>query len=122
MTKLTAEYLIDDLTPAERARAERVEAILPVLRERAAKMDHDGYLDPANIRTLSDAGLLGLVVPEAYGGLGGGLRDWAAAAFAIGTVCPSTGLCYFFHNTSASRGTLALAALEAGLFNAEEAP
>lgn len=122
MSKLTAEYLIDDLTPAERARAERVEAILPVLRERATQMDHDGYLDPANIKTLSDAGLLGLVVPEAYGGLGGGLRDWAAAAFAIGTVCPSTGLCYFFHNTSASRGTLALAALGAGLFNAEEAP
>lgn len=122
MTQLTAEYLIEDLTPAERARAERVEAILPVLRERAAKMDHDGYLDPANVKTLSDAGLLGLVVPEAYGGLGGGLRDWAGAAFAMGTVCPSTALCYFFHNTSAPRGTLALAALDAGKFSADEAP
>lgn len=122
MTKLTAEYLIEDLTPSERARAERVESILPALRERAAKMDHDGYLDPENIKTLSEAGLLGLVVPEAYGGFGGGLRDWAGAAFAIGTVCPSTALCYFFHNTSASRGTLALAALDAGLFTAEEAP
>lgn len=122
MTKLTAEALIDDLTPAERARAERVEAILPVLKSRAEKMDHDGYLDPENVKTLSEAGLLGLMVPEAYGGLGGGLRDWAAAAFAIGTVCPSTGLTYFFHNTSASRGTLALAALDAGLFSAEEAP
>ena len=35
MTKLTAEYLIDDLTPAERQRAERVEAILPTLKARA---------------------------------------------------------------------------------------
>lgn len=122
MAKLTAEHFLDDLTPAERARAERVEAILPVLKERAEKMDHDGFLDPANVRTLSDAGLLGLVVPEAYGGLGGGLRDWAAASFAMGTVCPSTALTYFFHNTSASRGTLALAALEAGLFDAQEAP
>lgn len=122
MTKLTAEYLLDDLTDAERARAERVESILPTLAERAGKMDHDGYLDPENIKTLSDAGLLGLVVPEEYGGLGGGLRDWAAACFAIGSVCPSTGLTYFFHNTSASRGTLALAALEAGLYTDEEAP
>lgn len=122
MNRLTAEALIDDLTPAERARTERVEAILPVLAERAIAMDHDGYLDPANIRTLSETGLLGLVVPEAYGGLGGGLRDWAAACFAIGTVCPSTALCYFFHNTSASRGTLALAAIEAGLFSADEEP
>ena len=122
MAKLTAEYLIDDLTPAERARAERVEAILPVLKARAEKMDHDGFLDPANVKTLADAGLLGLVVPEAYGGLGGGLRDWAGAAFAMGTVCPSTALTYFFHNTSASRGTLALAALEAGLFKGDEIP
>ena len=122
MSKLIAEALIDDLTPAERARAERVEAILPVLAARAEKMDHDGFLDPANVTTLSEAGLLGLVVPEAYGGLGGGLRDWCAAAFAIGTVCPSTALTYFFHNTSASRGTLALAALDAGKFSAEEAP
>ena len=122
MSKLTAEYLIDNLTPAERKRAERVEAILPVLRERATKMDHDGFLDPANVKTLSEAGLLGLVVPEAYGGLGGGLRDWAGAAFAMGTVCPSTALTYFFHNTSASRGTLALAALQAGLFTQQEAP
>lgn len=122
MTKLIAESLIDDLTPAERERVARVEAILPILRERAGRMDHDGFLDPANVTTLSEAGLLGLVVPEAYGGLGGGLREWAAVSFAIGTVCPSTALCYFFHNTSASRGTLALAALEAGKFTAEEAP
>ncbi len=122
MSKLTAEYLIDDLTPAERARAEKVEAILPVLAERAEKMDHDAFFDPANVVTLSDAGLLGLMVPEEFGGLGGGLRDWAGAAFAIGTVCPSTALTYFFHNTSASRGTLALAALEAGKFSEEEAP
>lgn len=122
MAKLTAELLIDDLTPAERERMERVESVLPTLRERATAMDHDGFLDPANVRTLSDAGLLGLVVPKEYGGLGGGLRDWAGAAFAMGTACPSTGLCYFFHNTSASRGTLALAAMEAGKFASDEAP
>ncbi len=122
MSRLTAEILIDDMSPAERERAERVESVLPALRQNAEAMDHDGFLNPENVRILSDAGLLGLVVPEEYGGLGGGLRDWAAASFAIGTVCPSTGLCYFFHNTSASRGTLALAALEAGKFNAEEAP
>ncbi len=122
MSKLTVEYFLDDLTPAERERAERVEAILPVLAERAAEMDHDSYLDPRNVDTLSEAGLLGLVIPEEYGGLGGGLRDWAGAAFAIGTVCPSTALTYFFHNTSTSRGTLALAALEAGKFTEEEAP
>ncbi len=122
MSKLTAEILIDDLTPEERERAERVESILPALKANAQAMDHDGFLNPDNVRIMSEAGLLGLTVPREYGGLGGGLRDWAAASFAIGTVCPSTALCFFFHNTSASRGTLALAALEAGKFNDEEAP
>lgn len=122
MSKLFCELLIEDMSPAERERAERVESILPTLRERAAETDKKGEFNPDNVRLLSEAGLLGLVVPEAYGGLGGGLRDWAAACFAIGSVCPSTGLAYFFHNTSASRGNLALAAIEAGLFPEEQVP
>ena len=44
-----------------------------------------------------------------------------AATFAMGTVCPSTALAYFFHNSSASRGLLPLEAVDAGLFTGEEA-
>ncbi len=122
MAKMIAELLLEDASAEELARMERVEEILPVLRARAEETDRNGEFNPDNVRLLSDAGLLGLMVPKEYGGLGGGLRDWAAACFAIGTVCPSTGLAYFFHNTSASRGTLALSALEEGLFNDDEAP
>jgi alkylation response protein AidB-like acyl-CoA dehydrogenase len=122
MSKLTAEYLVEDYTPEEKEILQRVEDILPVLAERAGKMDSEGYLDPENVKTLSEAGLLGLVVPKAYGGLGGDLRVWAGACFAIGTVCPSTALTYFFHLTSASRGNLSLKALDAGLYSDEEAP
>ena len=122
MSKMIAELLVEDLSSEERERAERVESILPVLRERAAETDRKGEFNTDNVKLLSDAGLLGLVVPHEFGGLGGGLRDWSAACFAIGSVCPSTGLAYFFHNTSASRGTLALSALDEGLFSAEEAP
>jgi len=122
MNKLTAEYLVEDYTERERAILRRVEDVLPVLAQRAGDMDRESYLDPENVRTLSEAGLLGLVVPEAYGGLGGGLRVWAGACFAIGTVCPSTALAYFFHLTSASRGNLSLKAIDAGLFGEEEVP
>lgn len=122
MKKLTSEWLIEDYAPKEKAIMQRVEDILPALAERAAAMDAESYLNEENVKTLGDAGLLGLVVPEKYGGLGGGLRVWAGACFAIGTVCPSTALAYFFHLTSASRGNLSLKALEAGLFNEEEAP
>lgn len=121
-TTLTAALLLDELTPEEKSRAARVEAVLPALREAAVAADESGEFYLPHVRTLSDHGLLGLIVPEAYGGLGGTLRDLAAATFAMGTACPSTALAYFFHCSSASRGLLALEALEAGLFSDEEAP
>ncbi|MFI6817521.1 acyl-CoA dehydrogenase family protein [Nonomuraea sp. NPDC050328] len=120
--RLTGERLVDDMTEAERARAERVESVLPALRAAAAKADEEARFPVEHVALLREAGLLGLVVPEEYGGLGGTLRDLAAATFAMGTACPSTALAYFFHNTSASRGLLPLEAIEAGLFTAEETP
>ena len=122
MSKLTAEYLIEDCNPAERELLERVEAVLPALEARSAAMDEESFLALENVETLREARLLGLVVPAAYEGLGGNLRVWAGACFAIGTVCPSTALAYFFHLTSTSRGTLSLKALDAGLFEDAEAP
>ncbi|MEM1113624.1 MAG: acyl-CoA dehydrogenase family protein [Pseudomonadota bacterium] len=122
MTKYTGEYLIEDMTEAELARAAAVEEVLPALREQAARVDAEGEFHVPHVKTLSEAGLLGLVVPEAYGGMGGGLRDLCAATFALASACPSTALTFFFHCSSASRGLLALEALEAGLFNEEEAP
>lgn len=118
--RLTAAALVERMTEEERARAERVERVLPALRERAAEADGRGELLGPNVEALREAGLLGLIVPPEYGGLGGGLRDLAGATFALGTACPSTALAYFFHCSSASRGLLALEGLEAGLFTASE--
>lgn len=119
---VTASMVLDDLTDVETARAERVDAVLPALREHAPEADRDAVFPMSHIRLLGDAGLLGLVIPERFGGLGGGLRDLAAAAFAMGTACPSTALAFFFHCSSASRGLLPLEALDAGLFSADDAP
>ncbi|WP_405902386.1 acyl-CoA dehydrogenase family protein [Streptomyces sp. NBC_00656] len=120
--RLTGERLIDAMTPEELDRARRVESVLPALREAAAGADAAGEFPLGHVALLREAGLLGLVVPEEYGGLGGGLRDLAAATFAMGTACPSTALAFFFHNTSASRGLLPLEAIRAGLFEAGEIP
>ncbi len=120
--KLTGEHLVERMSAAERGRAERVEAILPALRDAAATVDRSGEFCSDHVATLSDAGLLGLIIPESYGGLGGGLRDLAATTFAMGSACPSTALAYFFHCSAASRGMLALEALDAGLFGDDEAP
>tara|TARA_R110002049_G_scaffold24313_3_gene86362 strand:- start:1348 stop:2616 length:1269 start_codon:yes stop_codon:yes gene_type:complete len=122
MSKLTGEALIEDMSAAERLRAEKVESVLPALAAAAADVDGMGEFHVPHVKTISDAGLLGLIVPEQYGGMGGSLRDLCAATFSLATACPSTALAFFFHCSSASRGLLALEALEAGLFDDEEAP
>jgi alkylation response protein AidB-like acyl-CoA dehydrogenase len=122
MEKLTGQAFIEDMNEAEIERARRVESVLPRLAEQAADVDARGEFHVPHIKTLSEAGLLGLIVPESYGGLGGGLRDLCAATFAVATACPSTALTFFFHCSSASRGLLALEALEEGLFDEAEAP
>lgn len=119
---LTGQHLLEDATPAELERMARVESVLGELAANAADADVEGRFHLPHVKTLSEAGLLGLVVPEEFGGLGGGLRDLTAATFAMGTACPSTALAYFFHCSSASRGLLALEALDAGLFDDTEAP
>ncbi|MGI9623863.1 MAG: acyl-CoA dehydrogenase family protein, partial [Acidimicrobiales bacterium] len=116
------ELLIDDMTPEERHRARRVDSVLPELAEKAAAADRSGEFPLEHVKTISDAGLLGLVVPEEYGGLGGGLRDLCGATFAMATACASTSLAYFFQCSGSSRGLLPLAAIDAGLFDDNEAP
>lgn len=120
--KLIVEQLLPDLTEAERGRLARVEAILPAVAAAAEEADAKAAFPAGHVSLLADSGLLGLVVPEEYGGLGGGLRDLAATTYALGTVCGSTALAYFFHCSASSRGLLPLAALDAGLFSDEEAP
>ncbi|WP_290050636.1 acyl-CoA dehydrogenase family protein [Nocardia nova] len=119
---MIGERLVEQMTAAERDRARRVESVLPALRAAAEEADRTATFPVSHIALLRDAGLLGLVVPEKFGGLGGTLRDLAAATYAMGTACPSTALAYFFHNTSASRGLLPLEAIDAGLFDDAEIP
>ena len=120
--KLTGEHLVERMTDEERERAAVVEGILPALRESAVEVDREGEFCREHVPLLSKAGLLGLIIPAEYGGMGGGLRDLAAATFAMGSACPSTALAYFFHCSAASRGLLALEAIDAGLFDDDELP
>lgn len=119
---LTAERLLEDLTDAERRRAAVVEEVLPAVRELAAEADAAGEFPDQHIKLFRESGLLGLVVPEEFGGMGGGLRDLTATTYALGTVCGSTALSYFFHCSSSSRGLLPLAAIDAGLYDDDEIP
>lgn len=61
-----------------------------VLWPRAQKTDQDTALPIDNIRTLADAGLLGVNVPRELGGLGGGLKEVADMFEVIGSGCGVT--------------------------------
>jgi alkylation response protein AidB-like acyl-CoA dehydrogenase len=119
---LTAAHLIEDLTPAEQERAALVDSLLPAIREAAPEADARGEFPEHTMKLISESGLLGLVVPTEYGGMGGTLRDLAATTYALGTACGSTALSFFFHCSSSSRGLLPLGAIEAGLYDDADVP
>ena len=62
MAKLAGEYLVERMSAAERARAERVESVLPALREAAVEVDIGGDFERSHVARFREAGLLGLVV------------------------------------------------------------
>lgn len=117
-----AERLLGPMSPAELDRVAVIDKVLPQLREHAAEADVNAEFHMPNAELIKELGLTGLVIPKEYGGMGGGLRDLCAATYMLGTACPSTALIYFFSNSASSRGLLTLGAIDAGLFDAQEAP
>jgi acyl-CoA dehydrogenase len=77
--------------------AERLEAVLPVLRADAADVDDRAAFPERGLRALRDSGLLGLLVPAAYGGLGGDLPDLAEVAGELAGACLSTAMIWAMH-------------------------
>ena len=77
--KLVAEKFVEDLTVEEKERAALVESMLPILREYAEDADRQATFPTEVIDEFRSRRLLGLLVPKEFGGLGGGLRDLAAA-------------------------------------------
>ena len=67
------------------------------LAPRAATVDRDAIFPKESIAALGAAGLLGLTVPQAAGGLGEGLRTAAAVIDTLAQRCPSTAMVYLMH-------------------------
>ncbi|MDL1900937.1 acyl-CoA dehydrogenase [Anaerolineae bacterium CFX9] len=68
------------------------------LRPHAAEVDESGILNWDAVRKMRDIGLLGLDVPEAYGGAAMNTIEIAIAIEEIGRACGSTGLSIAAHN------------------------
>lgn len=85
------------LSPRRAAIVERVAALGPAFRERAAAYDRDARFPSENWADLADAGLLGICIPEAAGGLGGDFVAYALAGEELGRHCLSTALTFNMH-------------------------
>jgi acyl-CoA dehydrogenase len=85
--------------PARPASAlrERVAAVLPVLREHAREVDDRAAFPQESLTALRRSGLMGLLVPAEYGGLGGTLADLVPVAATLSGACLSTGLIWAMH-------------------------
>ena len=86
------------LTPQQRELIERA-AILgrESFAPRAARWDREASFPFENYADLRDAGLLGICVPTAHGGLGADFATYVMVAAELGRHCGSTALSYNMH-------------------------
>jgi len=69
-----------------------------VLSRYAADVDQRNRFPSESIEALQQAGLLGLMVPEAHGGCGGSIQNLWKVAAALGEECLSTALIWSMHS------------------------
>lgn len=72
--------------------------VAPVLRKYADDVDRTARFPTENMAALRGCGLLGLLVPERHGGLGGTLWDLIDVAGILAAECLSTAMIWVMHN------------------------
>ena len=86
------------------------------VRPRAADVDRLRQYPSEGLAALGHAGLLGLMVPKAQGGMGGDLRSLAVACQEVGRGCASTAMCFLMHQCGAFLIAAGAAGDQAGRF------
>jgi alkylation response protein AidB-like acyl-CoA dehydrogenase len=76
------------------------ESLGPAFAKRAAKYDREASFPFENYADLQKAGLLGLCVPERFGGMGADLRTYALVSATFGKYCGATALTFNMHACS----------------------
>jgi alkylation response protein AidB-like acyl-CoA dehydrogenase len=67
------------------------------LAQHAESVDRDGRWPGESLAALSRSGLLGLTVPDSFGGAGEGPRSFAAVTRILAEQCASTAMIYLMH-------------------------
>ncbi|MGH8736704.1 MAG: acyl-CoA dehydrogenase family protein [Burkholderiales bacterium] len=76
------------------------ESIGPLMSQRAARYDREASFPFENYDDLRRTGLLGLCVPERFGGKGADLRSYAIVSATLGKYCGATALTFNMHACS----------------------
>ena len=76
------------------------ESVGPNFALRAARYDREASFPFENYDDLRQAGLLGLCVPERFGGKGADLRSYAIVSATLGKYCGATALTFNMHACS----------------------
>ena len=90
----------DILTPERAKLVERMASLGPRFAERSGAHDRDATFPTQNWADLRDAGLLGLCIPVAEGGLGGDFVGYALVAEELGRHCATTALTFNMHTAT----------------------
>ena len=76
------------------------ESLGPAFASRAARYDREASFPFENYADLREAGLLGLCVPEKFGGRGADLRTYSIVSATLGKYCGATALTFNMHACS----------------------
>jgi alkylation response protein AidB-like acyl-CoA dehydrogenase len=88
------------LTEKQKELISTVEALGPTFAGRAATYDREASFPFENYADLRDAGLLGLCVPEKFGGRGADLKTYSIVSATLGRYCGATALTFNMHACS----------------------
>jgi acyl-CoA dehydrogenase len=76
---------------------ERTREVVAVIREHAEAVDEAASFPLESLKALRTSGLMGLLVPARYGGLGGDLRDLVSVGMEMAGACVSTAMIWTMH-------------------------
>jgi len=88
------------LSPKQKQLLELAESLGPAFAARAERYDREASFPHENYAELRQAELLGLCIPEKFGGLGADLKTYALVSATIGKYCGATALTFNMHACS----------------------